>query len=234
MNDMLQEALTGGPVTVMLGGRDYPLAYPIQAVILYKQQTAQLDRERKKAAGAVALTREEKRELRDRRRAMLTEADALRPIPPDPWIDENFAHFDELLGDATIIKGTLDEDAAAGDSLYDKSNWWKISPAGDPERMLLALWVGLHKFEETGNAHTGLVGRANSPCLAYRPQLSREDLGKLVDLGNGEELTQAIANALRGHLIAPPEIEEEDPLPNVEPPATPAEMVGGIILSTPK
>jgi hypothetical protein len=154
----------------------------------------------------VPLTRQEKRELRDRRRKLLAEADALRPEPGEKWDDDNFVLFDELLAEGITLKSTLDEDAGTGDSLYDKSNWWKISPESDPERLLLSLWVGLHRF---GNENGKKV---------YRETLSRERLGELIDLRNGEELTSTIAKALRAHLIAPPEIEqEEEALPNVPP-----------------
>jgi len=37
--DLLQQEITGAPVTVMLGGEEYTLAYPISAIILYKQKT---------------------------------------------------------------------------------------------------------------------------------------------------------------------------------------------------
>jgi hypothetical protein len=222
MNEMLQQAIAGEPVTVKLGGNEYPLAYPIQGVILYKRETAKLDRER--AKDRAPLTREEKQMLRERRRKLLSEADEQRPPTGEKWTDENFTRFDELLADAVVLKAQLDEDAGAGDSLYDKTNWWKISPNEDPERMLLALWVGLHAFIESGNAHTGLNGPPGSASKKYLPQLSRESLGGFVDLGNGEELTLAIAKALRAHLIAPPEIAQDESLPNVQSPATPAEM----------
>lgn len=40
MNEALQQELTGRPpVLVSLGGQDYPLAFPIHAVILYKRAT---------------------------------------------------------------------------------------------------------------------------------------------------------------------------------------------------
>jgi hypothetical protein len=40
MNDLLERELTGSaPAGVMLGGENYPLAYPMHAVILYKQLT---------------------------------------------------------------------------------------------------------------------------------------------------------------------------------------------------
>jgi hypothetical protein len=40
MNDVLKQELIGrAPVFVSLGGQDYPLAFPIHAVILYKRST---------------------------------------------------------------------------------------------------------------------------------------------------------------------------------------------------
>jgi hypothetical protein len=210
MDPVLQEALAGAPATVTLGGQSYPLAYPIQGVILYKKATAALDRERHKASGRPALTREEKRTLREQRVEVLSEADAQRPAKGEAWDDAKYARFEELLGEALALKATLDEDAAAGDSLYNKATWWKISPEGDPERMLLALWVGLHKFEEEKGKKV------------YRETVTREDLGSHIHLKNGDELTSAIAKALRAGLIAPPETDIE-PLPNAQPVA-PAEV----------
>jgi len=222
MNETLQEAIAGEPVTVKLGGTEYPLAYPIQGVILYKRETARLDRER--AKDRPALTREEKQTLRDRRRKLLAEANEQRPIKGDKWDDDNFLRFDELVNEAMLVKAGLDEDAGGGDSLYDRANWWKISPEGDPERLVLALWVGLHRFEESGNAHTGLSGPPGSASMVYRPQVSRENLGSFITLGNGEELTSAISKALRAHLIAPPEVAQEEAVPNVQSPVSPAEI----------
>jgi hypothetical protein len=37
--DLLEKEITGAPVTVTLGGEEYTLAYPISAIILYKQKT---------------------------------------------------------------------------------------------------------------------------------------------------------------------------------------------------
>jgi hypothetical protein len=218
MNPILQEALAGEPVTVKFGREVYPLAYPIQAVILYKAETARLDRERAKAKDRLPLTREEKRELRGRRRKLLAEADTQRPAQDEEWIDENLTRFGDLLGEAMAVKAALEEDAAAGDSLYDKLNWWKISPESDPERMLLALWVGLHIFQPA--KHPGKPDE-------YVETLTRQKLGKLIDLGNGEALTQAIATALRAHLIVASddsESAEKEAVPNAPPPAAPAEM----------
>ena len=44
MNPILQEALAGGPATVTLGGQNYPLDYPIQGVILYKNLTVAISK----------------------------------------------------------------------------------------------------------------------------------------------------------------------------------------------
>jgi hypothetical protein len=213
MDPILQSALAGEPVTVSLGGQTYPLAYPMQGVILYKSETAKLDRARKLATGAPALTREAKRELRERRRTLLAEADAARPKTGEAWDDEKFATFNELLQEAMAAKAALDEDAAAGDSLYDRSNWFKISAQDDPERLLLALFIGLHIFVPSKTA-----GKPDE----YVETLSRQQLGKLVDLRNGEDLMEAIGKALRAHLIAPSETPEEEASPNVPAPETPA------------
>jgi hypothetical protein len=210
MNSDLQEALAGEPVTVTLGGKTYPLAYPIQGIILYKKETAALDRERKKAGGRASLTREEKRELRGQINQILIEADAQRPAKGESWNDKTLARFEELLGEAQAVRYSLDEDAATGDSLYDKSNWWKISPEGDPERMCLALWVGLHQFHATG-----IPGRP--AVLAYVETLQRAQVGSLITLQNGEELTSSIAKTLHAHLIVAPESTGEEASPNVQP-----------------
>ena len=210
MNDMLQEAITGSPVTVKLGGETYPLAYPIQAVILYKRETALLDRER--AKDRPRMTRELKREVRDHRHKLLAEADKLRPAKGEDWKPANFLEFDAAMDEASALKIALDEDAGTGDSLYDMYNWRKISPDGDPERLLLALWIGLHEFKSVG---------ANMPAaLVYLPRMSKTQVGQLVDLGNGGDLTMAISQALSAHLIAASEVPvNEEPLPNVRPPS---------------
>lgn len=200
MNEALQEAIAGESVTVTLGGQSYPLAYPMQAVILYKHETALLDRAR--AKGRTPLTIEEKRSLRSRRLKLMTEADLQRPAKGVDWLPDNFVEFDLLLDEATALKVALDEDAGKGDSLYDMYNWRKISPDDDPERLLLALWIGLHHFVATGLANTE---------EQYAPRLSRQQLGLMVDLGNGGDLTMAISKALSAHLIArQEEIAEEE------------------------
>ena len=50
MNAHLQQALTGAPVASNVGGKEYPLAFPIEGVmaLLYQEETATLDRSRTK------------------------------------------------------------------------------------------------------------------------------------------------------------------------------------------
>jgi hypothetical protein len=222
MNDLLQEAIAGAPVTVTLGRVTYQLAYPIQAVILYKRETALLDRERGK--DRPRLTRDEKRNLRERRGKLLAEADGLRPARGADWQNDQFLQFDLLMDEASAVKIALDEDAGTGDSLYDMYNWRKISPDGDPERLLLALWIGLHEFKaQTSKMPAGPTERV------YLPRMSLTQLGELVDLGNGGDLTMAISKALSAHLIAQSEIVPEEilgdvPLPNGIPSAVAAPL----------
>jgi hypothetical protein len=215
MNDMLQEAIAGTPVTVTIGRETYPLAFPIQGVILYKRETARLDRERTK--DRPKLMREEKRALREARQKLLADANLLRPKERgEPWDPEHFRDFELAMEEATALKIEIDEDTAAGDSLYDMYNWRKISPSADPERLLLALWVGLHHFVP---ADKNIAGAP----LVYTPRLSRAELGVKVDLSNGEDLTLAVSKALTAHLIVA-ETEARSTSPNELAPATsPAE-----------
>lgn len=39
MTDVLEKEITGGPVTVLIAGTERALAYPLYAVVLYKQKT---------------------------------------------------------------------------------------------------------------------------------------------------------------------------------------------------
>jgi hypothetical protein len=217
MNPALQTAVIGEPVTVTLGGVAYPLAYPVQAVILYQAETARIDRTRRKAKlaeGGKRLTREEIKELRAKRKELLRES--YKFVPPsvdgkdEEWTAEALESFSLLQDEATQVKCELDEDAAKGDSLYDRFNWRKISPEVDPERFLVALWVGLHAFR-------GLPGKEN-----YDPQLGSVAIGKLVHIGNHEEVSIAMTRALTQYIVAPKDEDEEEAIPNALPPATPA------------
>ena len=74
MNQVLEQTLTGEePVTVTLGGKEYPLAFPLHACALYQAETAKLDRARRAAHGA--LTSALRQELKTRRRELLRQTD---------------------------------------------------------------------------------------------------------------------------------------------------------------
>jgi hypothetical protein len=216
MNSHLQQALTGAPVMVTLGGKEYPLAFPMEGVILYQEETAKLDRAR--AKGGDRLTRELKKALRAERLEILQEAEKLRPPKgKKKWADDNLARFGDLQDEANLLKVRLDEDGGAGDSLYDLYNWRKISPQGDPQRMILALWVGLHVFVKSKTA-----GEDDD----YVETLTRRQLAKFVHLGNGNELVGAVSKALAGYLVDETDEgdddEDEEESPNQQPPEKPA------------
>lgn len=213
MNSAIEEAIVGEPVTVTLGGSEYPIAFPVQAVILYQAATAKLDRHRREIklrAGQKRLTREETLNLRKQRRDLLAESYKFVPEGKEAWEREDFEQFTLIQEEATEVKRTLDEDRAQGDSLYDRFNWNKISPEEDPERFLLALWVGLHYFPDPAKDD-------------YLPRLSRAEIGTHIHVGNAEDLGLAIAKALTINII-PPASETEKEIaelqtPNPQPPA---------------
>jgi hypothetical protein len=198
MNDALKDAITGAPVTVTLAGIEYQLAYPMAAVILYKKETAAIDRERTRFRPK--MTRELIRNVRESRRELLEEAKALRPPRGEDWDPEKFAKFEDLMEESTSLKIALDEDQASGDSLYDMYNWRKISPTGDPERLHIALWVGLHRFQGEGSP-----APAGPAVRVYKETLTRTQVAELVNLGNGGDLTLAISKALTAYLIPAPD-----------------------------
>lgn len=223
MNSDLQDAIAGESITVKLDGKDYVLAYPMQAVILYKRETARLDRER--AAGRPRLMRQEKRDLRERRQKLLAEMAELLARRGDAdfasWRERpEFLDAEALAEEATSLKIQLDEDAGQGDSLFDIYNWRKINPETDPERLFLALWVALHHFSAASS-------QSPEKTQTYSPQFSKEQLGPLIHPGNVADLTLGISKALAAHLNLP-EDEEQDALPNPQPPATPAEKAEAI------
>lgn len=215
MDPTLENALVGEPVTVTLAGKQYELAYPLQGVMLYKTETARVDRAR--AHGRPKLTHDEKRDLRGRRTAVL-KTWPLKPL--DEWTSEDVSESEELLGEATSITCTLDEDAGTGDSLYLVRNWRKIG-TDDFERLLLALWVGLHK---------ATIAPGVSPHVPeYRPQVSMSELAALrITDTELEKLINAINRALSRSLIAT-RAKPEAASPNVPAPETPAETEAVVI-----
>lgn len=193
---VLERELVGAPVLVRLGKDEYRLAYPMKAVILYKQRTAEIDQRRARAKDR--LKPAEIRELRLRRSQVIAELRAALPAPGSTS-ESDRQRIEALEVEALAIKSRLDEDAGTGDSLFQMENWRKINPEEDPERLLACLWAGLE---------------------SNHPELKPEQLELLVHPGNVTEITVAIAKALASYLPR----RAESPDPNAPAPAgTPAE-----------
>lgn len=185
MKDELAQELTP-PGKIRLGTQEYSLEFRMHAVILYKQETAKLDRSR--AAERPRIPAAELAEMRRRRSTLLQDAQAAIPEKGKAWEPAAETRFNEALDEANRLKSAIDEQAGTGDSLLDRSTWWKIGPA-DPERLQLAVWVGAHRKNAQGK---------------YEPALSLEDLDSLIHLGNAEDVTLQIAEVLRAYVPAKP------------------------------
>lgn len=218
MNPTLEQALIGPPVTVKLGGKDYPLAYPMQAVILYQKETAALDRERNVSRWP-KLEREELRDLRRQRRALAREIGDLyfshkedeKFIEVSKWPEEDKVRLLDLREEGAELQRVIDEAAQRGDSLCDRDTWHRIGPQTDPERFLLALWVGLHR--SMGNA-------PDFDDPRFQPQVEKDELSSLIHPSNSEALVEAIVRALTQQTQVSPENLD----PNARPSASPTEM----------
>lgn len=195
MNPALTEAVTESelPITVTLGEKEYPLSFPLHACSLYQQATAKLDRGRREARGP--MTADEIAGLREQRRLALGASDTLqdqiRALPEGTAHADMLAHYWDLIGEALTLQKRLDEEGGRGDSLFQEANWFKISP-DDPERLVLALWAGLHREQANGNPLA--EPKWTSPFTV--PQLR-----KLVDPSNSDEVLDAISRALRAYAV---------------------------------
>lgn len=195
MNAVLEETVTGeSPVEITLGGKQYPLAFPLHACALYQAETARLDRARRAERGA--LKPEEIAELKQQRREHLRQSDAVQDeiaaLAPGTPHEEKLERFYELLGEAMLIKSRLDEDGGRGDSLFLEGNWFKIN-SEDLERIVLALWAGLHHEQDRE------LGMRIEPKWVTPFTLGQ--LRKLVDPSNAEEIIDAIGRALRAYAV---------------------------------
>jgi hypothetical protein len=195
-NEVLQQELIGRPpVLVSLGGEDYPLAFPIYAVILYKQETAKLNRSR--GSGRPKPTPSEVRESTQRFSDLLKEAAAL-----DGNSVDGVGKFRQVMEEATLVKLPIDEATGNGDSLCLMHNWYRIT-LDDPERIVLALWAGLH---------------TRQPDKSWKPRFELSELQdeKLFNMSNAGSFIEPISQALIAHIKRD---EESDPSPNVPAPA---------------
>ena len=96
---------------VTLDGKQYALAFPLHACALYQKETAKLDRARSREKGA--LTAAEISTLKEQRRQVLRQADAMQEQlaalskDEDPKADviaEKSEEFYELLGEAMVLE----------------------------------------------------------------------------------------------------------------------------------
>lgn len=183
MKTVVEQEIVGSPVTVKLSGRDYPIAFPMFAIALYRQETARLNARRAKEAeesGRPRLTPAELSELRSRYNRLF-QSRRTKPV------EDLAAIMDEIVA----LRVRLDEEAGTGDSLLQYVNWWKIRDE-DPDRILLALWAGLHQEQEDED---------------WKSPLTLRQLKKLVDFSNVGDVLVAIGKALAANM---PKIQAEE------------------------
>jgi hypothetical protein len=174
--DVLDREILGEPITVTLAGAAYPVAFPMFAVTLYKQETAKLNCRRAKAAeeaGRARLTAIELRDLKRRYRALV---DAMDGDASDEFAGQ--------MEEAVVLRCRIDEETGNGDSLLQLINWWKIREE-DPERIVLALWAGLHQQESDDS---------------WKSPVAIAHLNKLIDFSNVGPIVQAITRALMAYM----------------------------------
>jgi len=127
---MTQDALSGGiaaPVLVMIAGRECKLSYPMHAAIVYRRETARIERTRP------------------------------QPQDPDPLCvccarksEHKGAGLIRVKDDALLCPRYRREDPLLGDSLFNFESWLKIDLASDPERWTACLWAGMHELQPDG------------------------------------------------------------------------------------
>lgn len=213
--DVLEKEITGDTVRARLGDKDYPLAFPNHNVALYSQETAKLNCRRAKAAkesGRPELSSKELRSMRvtlqrlhDERYELQERFRATRE-EDRPSKAELFAEISATAEEMISIDIRLSEEVGTGDSLFKLINWWKIRD-DDPERVLLALWCGLHVEVSEGK---------------WAAPFTVKQLDKLVDFSNVVYLLTQITLALAQHM---PKVEDSK-LPKGEGPAPAAPAAG--------
>lgn len=128
MADLLEQELTGAPVSVSLGGNSYLLGYGMAAVIVYKRETARIERSRPQL------------ELKDP-----------RCICGEPRSQHTGPDLIILGEDQKLLCWSFRlYDPVEGDSLLSAESWKRIDLDLDPERWLACLWAGLHRLSQDG------------------------------------------------------------------------------------
>jgi len=187
--DVLDREITGEPITVMLAGESYPLAFPMFAVTLYKQETAKLNCSRARTAEEAGRAKLNPNELRDMKRRFRAIVDSMSGD-----YDQS-GEFAGQMEEAVALRCRIDEETGNGDSLLQLINWWKIREE-DPERIILALWAGLHQQKED---------------QTWASPIALSHLNKLVDFSNVGPIIQAITRALMAYMP-----KRKEASPNVE------------------
>jgi hypothetical protein len=129
MPDLLQQELAGPPVTVVIGGNSYVLTYGMAAVIVYKTETARIERSRPQPV------------VKDPK-CICGEPQSRHTGPSQIILGED----EELLCWAFRLYDPLQ-----GDSLLTRESWSRIDLDLDPERWLACLWAGLHRLVRDGS-----------------------------------------------------------------------------------
>ncbi len=129
--NLLQQEISGDPVEVILGGRKYPLTFGMAAAIVYKRETARIERSRP------------------------------RDPDPDPKCLCGAARSQHSGPDLIIVGEDKRlrcfrfrlYDPIQGDSLYSQQSWHRIDLDVDPERFLVCLYSGLHQPKKGGDGN---------------------------------------------------------------------------------
>lgn len=133
MTDLFQQEITGPPVLVVIAGKEYPLRYDMAAAIIYKAETARIERSRPQAPD---------------------------PDPKCLRCDETKSSHEgpdliRLDADKHLLCwGFRKREAIEGDSLANRFSWARIDLDLDPERWLACLWAGLHQLQPDGKTET--------------------------------------------------------------------------------
>jgi hypothetical protein len=126
----MQDALSGviaAPVPVTIAGRECKLSYPMHAAIVYRRETARIERSRP------------------------------QPEDPDPRCvcgarksNHKGPGLIRVEDDNLLCPRFRYEDPLLGDSLFNIESWMKINLAFDPERWTACLWAGMHELQPDG------------------------------------------------------------------------------------
>jgi hypothetical protein len=127
---MTTDALSTGiaaPVPVTIAGRECKLSYPMHAAIIYRRETARIERTRPQPEDP------DPRCICGARKSNHKGPGLIR-VEDDNLLCPRFRYEDPLLGD----------------SLFNIESWLKINLAFDLERWTACLWAGMHELQPDG------------------------------------------------------------------------------------